>query len=84
MAMPTMALTMGAPAKTIDMTATATMPGFMPDLTPEPMASSTKNAPMAPRMPAKSESHMPFGGMDQFMFFDIRRMTSGASTAVRK
>jgi hypothetical protein len=30
MVMPTMAFTIGAPAKMIDMTETATMPGFMP------------------------------------------------------
>jgi hypothetical protein len=84
MAMPTMALTIGAPAKMIDMTATATMPGFMPDLVPEAMARRTKNAPMAPRMPANREIHIPLGGMFQVMFFDIIRMTSGARTAVRK
>ena len=83
-AMPTMAFTMGAPAKTIDMTEIATTAGFIPAFAPDPIASRTKNAPIAPKIPAKSEIHIPFGGMFQFIFFEANRITSGARTAVRK
>src|SRR5205823_119581 len=75
MAVATIALTIGAPAKTIAIT-TAGDPFA-------PKASSTQNAPIAPTIPATSDHAIPGTGMLQDALLAII-MNSGASTAVRK
>ena len=75
MASAVMALTMGAPAKTMVITVTG--------LPLAPKASSTHSAPMAPRMPAISDHHRPLAGKLQSAPPN-HSSASGASTAVRK
>jgi hypothetical protein len=68
----TTAFTIGAPAKTIDIT-TAGLP-FAPN------ASSTHSAPIAPAVPARIEKTSPFAGYVQ-LAPALTRIASGASTA---
>src|SRR4026209_2975098 len=72
----TIAFTIGAPAKIIDMTT----PGFPP----APNASNTPNAPIAPTMPAISDHVIPLELYALHAAPFIISNASGASTALRK
>lgn len=71
----TMAFTIGAPAKTIDMT-TVGVPLA-------PKASNTQKAPNAPTTPASNDQPMPFAGMLHVAPFAIN-IRAGPTTAVIK